>query len=355
MRYETSWKSRTVGAKATAGSGAEATGLRSLRDRRHAENHTAKRLPLGPNTSATRRQGPEGQAGARSAVKTERSTEIRLDQVPAEGGLGIRLWHGFMDLSAYCPIDRATLWCSLPRRSHPAFDGVVGFFPLRSLNVGRLNGMKQLFCGGSTTTGQGSSVGPHEQVPTWFSSTRRAFCCIHWLGGHGRLVARRRCCGNGPGTTGVFRQSADCLSRLAVTIWDGICSFMWTARFGRNRSLPFCEIFCVICRARSLWSGIISELTKVVFCVSGCLAAVGFMWNTFPGMLLSLIPTSTVGLISKPTRWRTTAPRMLSNCMRRSWLLLKLQQNNKLYFARLFMQPDCLLDLGIEHYFYRYQ
>jgi hypothetical protein len=63
MRHETSWKSRTVGAAATAGGGAEATGLRPLRDRRHAEIHATKCLPLGPNASATRGQDPGGQAG----------------------------------------------------------------------------------------------------------------------------------------------------------------------------------------------------------------------------------------------------------------------------------------------------
>lgn len=355
MRYETSWKSRTVGTPATAGSGTEATGLWPVRDRQHAENHATKRLPMGTNASARRGQGPDGQAGARPAPKVECPSEAGLGELPAEGRVGVWFWHRFVDLPSYCPVDRATLWCPLPRRSHPAFDGIVGFFPPRSLNAEPSNAMKQLLRGGSTTTGQGSSVGPHERVPTWYLSMRRAFCCTHWLGEHGRLAARRRCCGSGPGIAGVFLQSADCLSRPAVTIWDGICSFTWTARFDRSRSLPLCAIFCIICRARSLSSGIIWELTRVMLCVSGWLDAAEFMWNTFRGMLLSLIPTSTGGLTSRATRWRTIAPRTLNNCMRGFWPPLKVQRINSLCCARLFMQLDCLLGSGIEYYFYRYQ
>lgn len=355
MKYETTWKLRTTGTATAAGRNPEATGIRSCRDRPHLKNHPPERVPLAevlPTRWLSRSCSPPS---TRASAQTDRSAETGISGLFAKRSLRFRICHRSVDLPAYRPVDRAALRRALPRRCDPSADGFAGFFPLRSPSVEPSSVTRQPSSGGCSTTGPGSSVGLPEGMPTWFSSMKQASCCTHWFGGHGHLAARRRCCGSELDTTGVYLRSADCLSRPAVTAWDGTCSSMWTARSDRSRSLPFCVILCGICRVRSLWSGIIWELTKVVLCVSGCVGAGGFMWNTCRGMLLSLIPTSMDGPILRPTLWRTTARRMLINCMRRFWLQPKKPRNNSLFSVLLFTQPDCLLDLGIEHYFYRYQ
>lgn len=171
MRYETSWKSRAVGAAATPGRGIEAEGLRAFRDRRDAEDHAPERLSLGPCMSATRREGPNRQASAGSALETERPAEARLGQVRAEGSRCIWLWHRVVDVSACKAVDRATLWRALPRRSHSKAAGVVGFVCLGRPGASRSNAMKRLLNGRFTTTGLGSSIGRPNTGFTSYSST----------------------------------------------------------------------------------------------------------------------------------------------------------------------------------------
>lgn len=355
MRHETSWKSRAVGAAAMPGRGAEAAGLRALRDRRDAENHPAKCLPLGPCLPATRREGPGRQTRAGSAVEAERPTETWLGQMPAEGSVGIRFWHGFVDVPARKAADRATLRRTLPCRPHPKAVSVVGFFPLRSPNAERLSGMKPLSGGGSDTTGPGSNGGRPGTRPTSYSSTRRAFCCIRLSTAPGPLAAAHRYCANEDATMGVSRQLEPCVFRPDAGTWAGTCSSTRTRRFARSRLSCFCDTCCVTCPTGWLWYGTGWAHTEAVCCGTGCRGVVGFAWSICRDTPQNSIPTNMGGPISKATRWPTTVQPTRINCRRRLALSPKRQPTNSLCSARSFMQQDCLSYYANEYYLYRRQ
>jgi len=355
MKHETKWKPRTVRAAKTAGCNLETTGIWPCRNRPHPKDHTTECVPLAEVLPTRWNSSSCSPPPARASAKAESSAETSLSGMSAKRSPRFWFCHRPVDLPTYRSVDPAALRRALSCRCDPTSNGFTFVFPLRSPNARQPSVTRQPSNGGWSMIGQGSSVEPEEDMPTWFSLTKQAFCCNHWLGGHGQFAARRQFFGRGLDTTDVFLRSEDCLSRPSVTIWDGICSFSWTARSGRSRLLPFCVIFCGIFLARSSWSGIIWVLTKVGHCVSGCVDAGGFIWNTCLGMLLSLIPTSTDGHILRPIRWRTTAQRTLSSCMRQLWLLPRAWQISSLCLFLLFMQRDFLLDLGIEHYFYRNQ
>lgn len=376
MKYETAWKPRTVGTEKTAGRNSEKTGIWYFRNRPHPKNHSTECVPMAEVLPTRRLSRSCSTSATRTSSQAGRSAETSISGLSSKRSLWLRICHRSVDLPTYRPVDREALPCTLPSRCDPTSDGLAGIFPLRSLSDGPSNVTRRPSSGGWSMTGQGSSVGPDEYVPTWFLSTKRAFCCTHWLARaaqrsaasqsssvHGHLVARHQYFVSGLGIIGVSLRLADCLSHLAVTTSDGTYSWdpalrepsMWMVRSNKSRSLPLCAIFFGICRVRSLFSGIIWELTKVVFFVSGCVGAIpfsvavlrrtnGFMWNTCRAMLLSLIPTSMDGPILRPILWRTTAHRMLINCMRRFWLQPKKSRVSSLCFVLLFMQPDFLLD-----------
>jgi len=355
MKHETKWKPRTVGAAKETGRDLETTGIRPCRNRPHPKDHSTKCLPLAKALQTRRNSSSCSPPSARTSTKAESSAKTSLSSMSAKRSPGFWLCHRPLDLPTYRSVDPAALRRALSCRCDPTSNGFTFVFPLRSPSVRQQSVTRQQSNGGWSMIGQGSSVGLHEYVPTWFSLTKQAFCCNRWFGEHGQFAARRQFFGRGLDTTGVFLRSADCLSRPSVTVWDGTFSSLWTLLSDRSRSLLFCVIFCGIFLARSSWSGIAWVLTKVGHCVSGCVDAVGFIWNTCLDMLLSLIPTNTDGHILRPIRWRTTAHWTLSSCMRKLWLLPKAWQISSLCFVRLFMQRDFLLDAAIEHYFYRNQ
>jgi hypothetical protein len=65
-----------------------------------------------------------------------------------------------LDVPTNPSTDRAEVWSPLPCRCHPARDGVVRFFPLRSPNAARWNATRRPSPGGSKRTGHGSSEWP---------------------------------------------------------------------------------------------------------------------------------------------------------------------------------------------------
>lgn len=295
MKHETKWKPGTVRAAKEAGRDLETTGGWPCRNRPHPKDHPSKCVPLAETLPTRRHSSPCSTPPTRTSTKAEDSAKTSFSGVSAKRGPGFWFCHRPMDLPTYRSTDPAALRRALSRRCDPTSDGFAFVLPLRSRNARQPSVTRQPSSVGWSMTGRGLSVEPKEGMLTWFSLTKRDFCCNHWFGGHGQFAARRRFFGRGLGTTGVFLQSADCLSRHSVTVWDGTCNSLWTARSGRNRLLPFCVIFCGILLARSLSFGIIWLLTKVGHCVSGCVDAGGFIWNTCLGMLQSLIPTSTDG------------------------------------------------------------
>jgi hypothetical protein len=153
--------------------------------------------------------------------------------------------------------------------------------------------MRKRSAAGSNTTGPASSVGQPDGEPTWFSSTKRAFCSIRWFGALGRRGAGRRSCGSGPATIGASRPSAACPSRRDGGTLDGTCSSMWTPPSGKSRSSTSFATSCVIWAAPSSSSGTAWLPTAAGPCGSGCGGADACTWSTCPATRRNSTPTNT--------------------------------------------------------------
>ena len=355
MKYETTWKPRVPGGTSAEGRRLEPRRLRSRRDIPIIEDHAPKRLPMATRVSAQWCGWAGCRAGARQAAEVERPPKTGAGRLFAQGSRNLWLRHRPLDVPTNPSTDRAEVWSPLPCRCHPARDGVVRFFPLRSPNAARWNATRRPSPGGSKRTGHGSSEWPGVVRPTWFSSMKRAFCCPPWFAEPGRLADRPRSCDSERDITAASRPSAGCRSRRNAADWAGISTSTWTGLSGKNRLSISCATCWGTWMARSSWPGIAWPPTAVRCCGCGCDDADESTWNPCPDTPRSSIPTNTGGRISRAIRWPITARMRRNNCMPASCSLVARLPVSKLCSVRLSMQPTCLYGFHYEYYFYRAQ
>ena len=341
MFHETTWKHCSTGAAAVGGGGPDGAGMAARQDRPSPEYHAAKCRTLDGCLPPRRIHRLESYSLSRPSAQVIPSAQADIGELSAARGHRVRVLHRPVDLSTNCRTDSASLGGVLPCRCDPASDGRAWFFPLKSLRSAARNATSKWCAGGLSGTGPESSDEPSERQLTWSSSTNRASCSTRWFVGPGPFAVKRQRSSLACGDAEESRPSAECRSRQAAGIWDGISSSMWTWASAKSKSWPSSVTCWPIFGDDCWWSGTDWEHTRDASCANGSKSVAGSTWNSCRPTLQSLTPTSMAGRTSSAESWPTIAQRTPSSYATRSWTLPPMQPASNRCSVGSFAEPNC--------------